>query len=195
VPAELADTPVDYESLSEIGAMMGSGGMVVLDDRDCIVDVARYLMTFIQQESCGKCTCCRIGTWEMLAILERICRGEGRKNDVQSLAELAATVGKGSLCGLGRTAPNPVLSTLAHFRAEYEAHLRGRCPAKKCKDLISYRIGDRCIGCTRCSQTCPVDAIPPTPYRRHEIDDSLCTRCGACPGACPVSAIQVVDRE
>lgn len=193
VPASMADTPVDYRALRAVGAMMGSGGLVVLDDSDCMVDVARYFMQFIQYESCGKCTCCRIGTWEMLEILERLCAGKGRKGDVDELERLAGTVGRGSLCGLGRTAANPVLSTLRHFRSEYEAHVRGRCPARKCTDLIRFEIGDRCIGCTRCAQICPVDAIPPTPYQKHVIDDQLCIRCGACREACPQSAIRAVD--
>ncbi|MDT8391301.1 MAG: NAD(P)H-dependent oxidoreductase subunit E [Lentisphaeria bacterium] len=190
VPAALLDTPVDYTALNHVGAMMGSGGMVVLDNTDCMVDVARYFMTFIQDESCGKCTCCRIGTWEMLAILERLCAGKGRPGDVEELKRLGEIVRTGSLCGLGKTAPNPVLSTLAFFEDEYLAHIQGHCPAGKCRDLIHFTISDRCIGCTRCAQVCPAGAIQPTPYRKHDIDDSLCIRCGACRNACPSSAIQ-----
>lgn len=191
VPAALLDTPVDYTALNDVGAMMGSGGMVVLDNTDCMVDVARYFMTFIQEESCGKCTCCRVGTWEMLAILERLCSGKGRHGDVEELKRLGGIVKTGSLCGLGKTAPNPVLSTLEFFHDEYIAHIQGRCPAAKCRDLVHFTISDRCIGCTRCAQVCPAEAIQPTPYRKHEIDDSLCIRCGACRNACPSSAIQV----
>ena len=148
VPAELADTPVDFEALAEVGAIMGSGGMVVLDDRDCMVDMARYFLRFTQDQSCGKCTLCRIGTRRMREILDRICCGKGQKGDLEALEQLSRTVGAGSICGLGRTAPNPVLSTLRYFRGEYEAHLAGRCPAGRCKDLIAYRVSDACIGCT-----------------------------------------------
>ncbi len=159
VPASLIDTPVDYESLLVVGAVMGSGGLVVLDETDCMVDIARYFMTFTQAESCGKCTYCRIGTRCMLDILERLCMGEGRIGDIEELEHLALITQGRSLCGLGRTAPNPVLSTLTYFRNEYEEHLSGKCTAKKCKALITYRITDDCIGCTRCAQNCPAEAI------------------------------------
>jgi NADH-quinone oxidoreductase subunit F len=191
VPAELADTPVDYEALTNAGAIMGSGGLVVLDDSDCMVDIARYFLRFTQDQSCGKCTFCRIGTRRMLDILDRICTGEGKPDDLEELHELAVTVSAGSICGLGRTAPNPVLSTLRYFRHEYEAHLAGRCPAGKCKALIAYRITDECIGCTLCAQQCPVDAIPMTPYVRHQIDQEKCTRCDTCRAICPVHAVVV----
>ncbi|MBT7302261.1 MAG: 4Fe-4S binding protein [Victivallales bacterium] len=191
VPASLCDTPVDYEALTEIGAMMGSGGLVVLDDSDCMVDVARYFMSFTQLESCGKCTFCRVGTKRMLEILERFCAGEGREGDLADLEELAHLTRQGSLCGLGRTAPNPVLTTLRYFRDEYEAHLEGRCPATTCKALVTYSINESCIGCTRCAQRCPADAIAPRPYQRHEIDPEKCVRCDACRQACPVKAIEV----
>ena len=151
VPAELADTPVDYEALAEVGAIMGSGGMVVLDEDDCMVDIARYFLAFTQQQSCGKCTLCRIGTRRMLDVLDRICAGRGRAGDLERLESLAHAVGVGSVCGLGRTAPNPVLSTLRFFRGEYEAHLAGRCPAGRCKALVAYRINEQCIGCTLCA--------------------------------------------
>ena len=193
IPAELADTPVDYEALAELGAIMGSGGMVVLDDSDCMVDIARYFLRFAQDQSCGKCTFCRVGTKRMLDIMDRICTGRGRRDDIQKLEELSGMVSAGSLCGLGKTAPNPVLSTLKYFRDEYEAHLDGRCPAGKCKDLIHYTVTDNCIGCTLCAQHCPVDAIPFTPYRRHRIDDHLCTRCDSCRTVCPESAIQITS--
>ncbi len=191
VPAELADTPVDFEALSEVGAIMGSGGMVVLDDRDCMVDMARYFLRFTQDQSCGKCTLCRIGTRRMREILDRICGGKGQTGDLELLEQLSRTVGAGSICGLGRTAPNPVLSTLRYFRAEYEAHLAGRCPAGKCKDLIAYRVSDGCIGCTLCAQKCPSDAIPMTPYARHTIDMQKCTHCDTCRQICPTKAIFV----
>jgi NADH-quinone oxidoreductase subunit F len=195
VPASSADTPVDYEQLTSAGAMMGSGGLVVLDETDCMVDIARYFLSFTQMESCGKCTFCRIGTKRMLEILERLCDGTGKKGDIQELEHLAETVKKGSLCGLGKTAPNPVLSTLRHFRSEYEAHVDGVCPAKKCKKLIKYSVTDKCIGCTKCAQQCPVDAIEKRPYERHEIDVEKCTRCDACRTTCPVEAIEIVDMK
>ena len=191
VPASLCDTPVDYEALTRIGAMMGSGGLVVLDDSDCMVDVARYFMAFTQLESCGKCTFCRIGTKRMLEILERLCVGQGKAGDLEELEELARYTRMGSLCGLGRTAPNPVLTTLRYFRDEYEAHIAGRCPAARCKALITYSVNEDCIGCTRCAQRCPADAIVPRPYERHEIDPDKCVRCDACRQACPVDAIDV----
>ena len=195
VPAELADTPVDYEALTSVGAIMGSGGLVVLDDTDCMVDIARYFLRFTQDQSCGKCTFCRVGTKRMLEILDRICGGRARKGDLEELESLSRMVSAGSLCGLGKTAPNPVLSTLRYFRAEYEAHLAGECPAGRCKDLIAYKITDRCIGCTLCAQQCPVDAIPFTPYRRHEIDLDKCTCCDNCLQVCPEDAVVIVARK
>jgi NADH-quinone oxidoreductase subunit F len=191
VPAELADTPVDYEALVAAGAIMGSGGLIVLDETDCMVDIARYFMAFTQQESCGKCTSCRIGTKCMLELLEKLCGGSGSERDVGELEYLAETTRQGSLCGLGRTASNPVLSTIRYFRDEYEAHALGRCPAKKCRVLIRYSINDECIGCTRCAQHCPVHAIRGTPYERHEIDAETCIRCGTCVLVCPSDAVLV----
>jgi len=195
VPARLADTPVDYEALAATGAIMGSGGMVVLDQDDCMVAIAHYFLAFTQRESCGKCTYCRIGTRRMLEILERLCAGSARKGDLVELAHLAQVTQEGSLCGLGRTAPNPVLSTLTHFREEYEAHLEGRCPALQCKALIRYRITDDCIGCTRCAQACGADAIRSVPHEKHVIDDTRCTRCDACRQTCPVAGAVVVESE
>ncbi|MGQ9574932.1 MAG: NAD(P)H-dependent oxidoreductase subunit E [Thermoguttaceae bacterium] len=191
LPAELADTPVDYEALTRLGAIMGSGGLVVLDDSDCMVDIARYFLRFTQDQSCGKCTFCRIGTRRMLEILDRLATGQGQPDDLQRLEDLATTIRAASLCGLGKTAPNPVLSTLRYFREEYEAHLEGRCPAGRCKDLVRYRITEQCIGCTLCAQHCPVDAIPMTPYRQHTIDLDRCTRCDTCRQICPVKAVVV----
>jgi len=191
VPARLADTPVDYESLRDVGAIMGSGGLVVLDDTSCMVDIARYFLQFTQDQSCGKCTFCRIGTKRMLDILERLCTGKATRQHLEELERLAVQVGAGSLCGLGKTAPNPVLTTLRYFRDEYEAHLQGRCPARKCTGLIHYTINTDCTGCTLCAQHCPVDAIPMTPYARHAIDDAKCTRCDTCRLVCPHHAVEV----
>ncbi|MBN2307876.1 MAG: 4Fe-4S binding protein [Candidatus Hydrogenedentes bacterium] len=191
IPAALADTPIDYEALSAVGAMMGSGGLVVLDDGDCMVEMARYFLSFTQWESCGKCTPCRVGTKRMLEILERLCRGEAEAGDLEQLERLAGIVQRSSLCGLGKTAPNPVLTTLRYFREEFEAHVDGRCPAGKCKRLITYLITDDCTGCTKCAQGCPADAIAFRPYERHEIDAEKCTRCNACYEVCPVDAVKV----
>ena len=191
VAARMADASVDYETLNELGAIMGSGGLVALDESDCMVDIARYFLEFTQDQSCGKCTFCRVGTRRMLDILERLCDGKGRKGDIEDLERLALMVKKGSICGLGGTAPNPVLSTLAHFRDEYEAHIAGRCPAGRCKSLITYSVTDDCIGCTLCAQHCPADAIAMQPYAEHEIDVDKCIRCGTCKSICPVDAIKV----
>jgi NADH:ubiquinone oxidoreductase subunit F (NADH-binding)/NADH:ubiquinone oxidoreductase subunit E len=191
IPASMADIPVDLGSLSEAGAMIGSGGMVVLDETDCLVDMAKYFLSFTQKESCGKCTFCRIGTRRMLDILERLCAGRGETGDLEKLEELAGLTKKGSLCGLGRTAPNPVLTTLRYFREEYEAHLEGRCPAGRCQDLITYSISDDCIGCTLCSQSCPADAIPFIPHEKHEIHQDKCIKCDSCRQVCPVEAVNV----
>jgi len=193
IPAALGDIPVDFEALAAAGSIIGSGGLIVLDEDDCMVDVARYFMSFLQKESCGECTFCRIGTMRMYEILDRLCAGKGVPADLDELRQLAALTTQGSICGLGRTAPNPVLSTLRHFLAEYEAHLAGRCPAGKCKALIQYVVQDPCTGCTICAQRCPVGAIPATPYQRHEIDTTLCTRCDVCRVACPENAIAIVS--
>ena len=195
LPASLADLQVDYEALSQAGAIMGSGGLVVLDDRDCMVDMARYFLEFTQEQSCGQCTFCRVGTRRMLNIMDRLCAGKGTAEDLEKLETLSHEVRKGSLCALGQTAPNPVLSTLRYFRDEYLAHLEGRCPAGKCAALIRYEVTDTCIGCTRCAQVCPADAIAPTPYRRHVIDTEKCTRCDMCRQTCPSEAIAIVARN
>ncbi|MFC1693556.1 NAD(P)H-dependent oxidoreductase subunit E [Candidatus Latescibacterota bacterium] len=192
IPAELADTRVDYEDLTKAGAMMGSGGLLVMDENDCMVDIARYFLTFTCDQSCGKCTYCRIGTRHMLTILEKICAGEGTQSDIQKLEEIAHKTKQGSLCGLGKTAPNPVLTTLTYFRGEYEAHLNGICPAKRCQELISYSIDDSCIGCTICAQKCPVKAISITPYQKHSINQDLCIKCGTCKQVCPTESVEIV---
>ena len=189
LPASLIDTRVDYEELKGAVSIMGSGGMIVLDEEDCMVDMARYFMSFNQNESCGKCTFCRIGTKRMLEILESITLGRGNREALSKLKELAGLVKMNSLCGLGQSAPNPVLTAIKYFEDEFNAHFEGRCPAKKCKALFSYRITDKCIGCTRCAQRCPSDAIEMRPYQRHWIDGEKCTKCDICRLNCPEAAI------
>jgi NADH-quinone oxidoreductase subunit F len=193
IPASEADTSVDYEELTKMGAMMGSGGMVVLDDTDCMVDMAKYFLTFTHKQSCGKCTFCRIGTRQMLNIITRLSEGEATLDDIDELESLCKSVKEGSLCGLGKTAPNPVLTGLRYFREEYEVHTKGICPANKCRSLIKYVINDSCTGCTKCSQDCPVDAIPFKPYEKHEIDQLICTKCDNCRIVCPESAIEIIN--
>jgi len=193
IPASEADTPIDYEQLTKMGAMMGSGGMVVLDDADCMVDMAKYFLTFTHKQSCGKCTFCRIGTKQMLNIITRLSEGKAVLSDIDELENLCRSVKDGSLCGLGKTAPNPVLTGLRYFREEYEAHTSGFCPAKKCRTLIRYVVNDDCTGCTKCSQECPVNAIPFNPYEKHEIDQLLCTKCDNCRIVCPEAAIEIVN--
>ena len=194
IPADLLDTPVDYESLNKTGAIMGSGGMVVMDDRTCMVDVAKFFLNFTQEESCGKCTFCRLGTKRMLEILERITEGKGEPEDLNKLEKLAENIRKGSLCGLGQTAPNPVLTTLKYFRDEYEAHIyHKKCPAKSCRALITYRvIPEKCTGCMVCLRNCPVDAITGAKKEVHFIHSEICTRCGACYEVCRFDAIEIL---
>ena len=189
IPERLADTPIDYESLKELGAIMGSGGLVVLDDTDCMVEIARYFVQFTKDESCGQCSIGRLGTTRLFEMLTRVCEGEAKPKDVDELKRLGEIVQKGSLCGLCQTAPNPLLTTLKYFPEEYMAHLDSRCPAGQCKSLIHYVIEDNCIGCTRCAQYCPTDAIPMMPFRTHEVKDDLCIRCNKCFEVCPEDAV------
>lgn len=193
IPEYLSHTIVDYDSVNATGAIMGSGGMVVMDETTCVVDVARFFLDFTQKESCGKCTFCRIGTRRMLEILTRITEGEGREGDIAMLEELAHTIKDSSLCGLGQTAPNPVLTTLKYFRDEYEAHIRdGKCPALSCKKLLTYEIiTDNCTGCTSCARICPVDAIEGQKKQKHLIHQDLCIKCGACYTRCKFKAIKL----
>jgi len=188
LPEDFLDTPIDFDSLTQAGAMMGSGGMVVMDEDTCTVNIARYFLDFTQKESCGKCTFCRIGTWHLLTILDRITKGEGSDGDLERLETLSQDVKGGSLCGLGKTAPNPVLTSLRYFREEYEAHIKEkRCPAGMCRELIAYYIDlEKCSrGCDACVGSCPVEAVFTTKERKKGIDQTLCVKCGECMSACP----------
>jgi NADH-quinone oxidoreductase subunit F len=190
LPAELIDTPVDYENIPATGAIIGSGGMVVMDEDTCMIEMARYFLNFICRESCGKCNYCRIGTKRMLEILERITNGDGVAGDIELLVELATKIMEGSLCGLGQTAPNPVLTTIKYFRAEYDDHIQNKhCTAHYCKPLISFSINETCTGCTRCKRECPVQAISGERKELHYIDSSLCTKCGRCQEVCRFDAV------
>jgi NADH-quinone oxidoreductase subunit F len=190
IPAELQDTVIDYESINKTGAIMGSGGLVVMDETTCMVDVARFFLDFTQRESCGKCTFCRVGTKRMLEILTRITEGEGRDGDIELLEQLAALVKNNSLCGLGQTAPNPVLTTLKYFRAEYEAHITNRkCPAHHCQKLLTYHITEACNGCGVCGRACPAQAITGEKKQMHAIDHSKCIQCDECYKTCRFHAI------
>ncbi|MEW6482345.1 MAG: NADH-ubiquinone oxidoreductase-F iron-sulfur binding region domain-containing protein, partial [bacterium] len=193
IPEALLDTPVDYDSITKTGAIMGSGGMVIMDETTCMVDVARFFLNFVQDESCGKCTLCRIGTRRMLEILTRITEGKGEISDISLLEELALTIKSASLCGLGQTAPNPVLTTLKYFRDEYEAHIKDKkCPAKVCKALLTYSINPNvCTGCGLCAKKCPNNAISGEKKKAHKIDQDKCIKCGICYDTCKFGAIIV----
>jgi NADH:ubiquinone oxidoreductase subunit F (NADH-binding)/(2Fe-2S) ferredoxin len=190
ITAEFLDTPIDYESLSAIGSMMGSGGMIVMDEDNCMIDIAKFYLEFTVEESCGKCSPCRIGNKRLLEMLDKISKGNGTKLDLHKLKSLANTIKDTSLCGLGQTAPNPVLSTMKYFKSEYEAHVYEKtCPAGVCKDLLKYYVTDKCIGCTKCARQCPVNCISGKVKTLHVIDQDKCIKCGACQTACPVNAI------
>jgi len=191
IPEKLLDLPVDFEQLTKAGAIMGSGGLIVMDEDNCMVDVAKYFVEFLEDESCGKCVPCRSGIKRMREILARITQGKGKEDDIETLERLADTIRKASLCALGQTAPNPVLSTIKYFRDEYEAHIfKRQCPAAVCKDLIIYKIiAENCTGCTRCVQVCPSEAITGAKKEPHVIDLSKCIKCGACYEVCKFDAV------
>jgi NADH-quinone oxidoreductase subunit F len=189
IPAELCDAEVDFDALNQMGAIMGSGGLVVLSESSCMVDVARYFTAFTCAESCGKCTFCRVGIRRMLDILDRLTTGQAKEEEIDQLEELAKSIKRAAMCGLGKTAPNPVLSTLRYFRQEYEEHVQGVCRTGSCKQMVKLEITDQCVGCTKCARVCPSEAIAYTPYERHVIDTEKCTQCGLCVGECDYEAI------
>lgn len=193
IPASLIDTPIEYETLLEIGSMMGSGGMIVMDEDNCMVDIAKFYMEFIVDESCGKCTPCRVGNKRLLEILNRITDGKGSRDDLSALRDLSEIIQDTSLCGLGQSAPNPVLSTMNYFTNEYMDHIvNKKCASKVCKNLLTYTIEDNCIGCTKCARNCPVHCIKGKVKEKHEIDIDKCIKCGTCFNECPVKAVIMV---
>jgi len=190
IPADMCDIPVDYQEVNKTGAIMGSGGLIVMDETTCMVDVAKFFLTFTQAESCGKCTFCRIGTKRMLEILERITDGQGTMEDLDNLEELSEQIRAASLCGLGQTAPNPVITTLKYFRKEYEAHIVDKkCPAHECAPLLTYDINDNCTGCTACARACPTAAITGERKEKHILNQDLCIKCGKCFTVCREDAV------
>ncbi len=193
VPYYLANTPVDYETLAKLGSIMGSGGMIVMDENTCMVETAKYFVNFTKNESCGKCSICREGTKQMHRILKKITEGKAKLADLELLEELGSVMKDAALCGLGMTAPNPVLTTLKYFRKEYEVHIKEhKCVAKQCRALIQYRIiEEKCIGCSSCLHACPAQAITGIPGKPHKINEKFCVKCGACKKVCKVNAIVV----
>jgi NADH:ubiquinone oxidoreductase subunit F (NADH-binding)/ferredoxin len=193
IPARLLDLSVDYQKLAEVGSIMGSGGMIVMDQDTCMVDVARYFLDFLKEESCGQCNPCREGIKQMLDILTNICQGNGKEGDIELLEELGTTIQRFSLCGLGTSAPNPVLTTILYFRDEYEAHIRDKkCPAGVCKPLFHYEIDpEKCTGCHSCAKKCPQEAITGEKKKPHQLDQSKCIKCGICYDTCKFDAIVI----
>jgi Pyruvate/2-oxoacid:ferredoxin oxidoreductase delta subunit len=193
IPKALSDLPIDFDSLTEVGSMMGSGGIIVMDEDTCMVDVAKYFIHFLVEESCGKCTPCRDGLPRMLNILNAITEGRGKEGDIETLQELCDVLTYGALCGLGTSAANPVLSTIRYFKEEYDAHIHDRkCPAGVCKELITYRIDkDACTGCTLCAKKCPQECISGERKQVHTIDESRCIRCGVCKDVCNFNAVKI----
>jgi NADH:ubiquinone oxidoreductase subunit F (NADH-binding)/NAD-dependent dihydropyrimidine dehydrogenase PreA subunit len=192
IPESMLDMEVDFDKLTDVGSMMGSGGMIVMDDRTCMVDVAKYFITFLEDESCGKCTPCREGLILLHQILDKITKGEGQEGDIEMIEQICNAMEAGSLCGLGQTAPYPVLSTLKNFKDEYIAHIKdGKCPAGSCKALITFTINDNCTGCALCGANCPVDAITGEPKKMYTIHQEKCIQCGICNDVCKYEAVDV----